>query len=219
MTRKCISCIYYSFLLRSNIFRIRKRPSRIHTIVSLTPETIHKCEAMRGNSYDFAFCFPFVPFLSFSRPPLPAVEHARDWNALSFSVMPGKRFNLLPNLIKICLEFGVYLFCFVRQMFEMSWNWICVYYVCATERKSERERENLSAHKSFPSHIGIGIVPVKITFGDFVWSKSGIYFHSYNVFRLFFLALFCITFRIGLDFECLYLCVCVYEYLYCITPR
>lgn len=134
MTRKlCISCIYYSFLLRSNIpvfsFVSQKRPS------------LANANARYAQLTWFCFCFPLFHFsgISLARslkllPLFRSLFKSLPLLSLSLSVLhflchrhecfamlrdSGQRFNLLLNLIKICLEFGVYLFCFVRRI----WNW------------------------------------------------------------------------------------------------
>lgn len=115
MTRKCISCIYYSFLMRSNILRFMCGSDLLtHT---QTHTQSHKHTQMptfpRGyviHSYDFhGMVFPlfgFIPSPAFSLYLLTALAYEMLCNS-------RQRFNLLLNLIKICLEFGVYLFCFV----------------------------------------------------------------------------------------------------------
>lgn len=64
--------------------------------------------------------FPFIPSPAFLL------------SAYRFTVLPyemrcnsGQRFNLLLNLIKICLEFGVYLFCYVLFC-QSIWNWMAL---------------------------------------------------------------------------------------------
>lgn len=115
MTRKCISCIYYSFLVRSNISRF------MYGSDLLTRKYQHRGYVIR----DLCDSAAMLVFLLF---------RLRHFSYL-LTVLPyemrcnsGQRFNLLLNLIKICLEFGVYLFCYVLfcfvRAFEIGWHWM-----------------------------------------------------------------------------------------------